>query len=85
MKTYWGSGGIAPRIIDPCTRWRWVVSFTPLPPYPKGKSLWHQLNRRLGGPRGRSGRGGEEKNPQPLPGLKSLITQPVAQFYTTEL
>jgi hypothetical protein len=22
MKTYWGSGGIAPRILDPGTRWR---------------------------------------------------------------
>jgi hypothetical protein len=22
MKTYWGSGGIAPRILDLCTRWR---------------------------------------------------------------
>jgi hypothetical protein len=28
MKTYWGSGGIAPRILDLGTRWRWVVSFT---------------------------------------------------------
>jgi hypothetical protein len=37
MKTYWGSGGIAPRILDFGTRWRWVVSFTPLPLYPQGK------------------------------------------------
>jgi hypothetical protein len=29
MKAYWGSGGIAPRILDLGTRWRWVVSFTP--------------------------------------------------------
>jgi hypothetical protein len=29
-----GNGGIAPRILDLGTRWRWVVSFTPLPPYP---------------------------------------------------
>jgi hypothetical protein len=35
------------------------------------------------GPRG--GRGGEEKNPQPLPGLEPPITQPVAQRYSTEL
>jgi len=28
MKTYSGSGGIAPRILDLGTRWRWVVSFT---------------------------------------------------------
>jgi len=29
MKTYCGSGGIAPRIPDLGTRWRWVVRFTP--------------------------------------------------------
>jgi hypothetical protein len=38
MKPYWGSGGIAPRILDLGTRWRRVVSFTPLPPYLQGKS-----------------------------------------------
>jgi hypothetical protein len=32
-----------------------------------------------------SGRGGEEKNSQPLPGLEPPIIQPVAQRYTTEL
>jgi hypothetical protein len=36
------------------------------------------LNRRLGGPQNRSGRGGEEKNSQPLPGLEPPIIQPVA-------
>jgi hypothetical protein len=36
-------------------------------------------------PRRRSGRGGEEKNPQPLPGLEHPILQPVVQRYTTEL
>jgi hypothetical protein len=29
MKTYYRSGGIAPRILDLGSRWRWVVSFTP--------------------------------------------------------
>jgi hypothetical protein len=33
MKAYWGSGGIAPGIIDLGTRWMWVVSFTPQPLY----------------------------------------------------
>jgi hypothetical protein len=28
MKTYWGSEGITPRILDLGTRWRWLVSFT---------------------------------------------------------
>jgi hypothetical protein len=39
-----------------------VVSFTPLPLYPQGKSPWYPLDRRLGGPQSRSGRGGLEKN-----------------------
>jgi hypothetical protein len=29
--------------------------------------------------------GGEKKNSQPLPGLKPLIMQPLAQHYTAEL
>jgi len=39
MKTYWGNGGIAARILNLGTRWRWVVSFTTLPPSPWGKDL----------------------------------------------
>jgi hypothetical protein len=62
MKAYWGSGGIAPRTFDFGTRWRWVVSFTPRPLYPQGKTFLYPLDRRLGGPQSRSGRGGEEKN-----------------------
>jgi hypothetical protein len=86
MKVNWGSGDTAPRILDLGTRWRWVVSFTPRLLYPQGKSPWQQpLDRRLGGPQSRSGRGGEEKNSQPLPGLKPLIIQPAAQRCTTEL
>jgi hypothetical protein len=33
MKTYWGTEGIAPRILNLGTRWRWVVSFAPRPLY----------------------------------------------------
>jgi hypothetical protein len=40
MKTYWGSGGIAPCIIDPGTRWRLVVSFTPWLVYLYGIGGW---------------------------------------------
>jgi len=40
MRSYWGSGGIAPRILDHRTRWRWAVSFTSRPLYPHGKSSW---------------------------------------------
>jgi hypothetical protein len=38
-----------------------VVSFTPRPLYSQGNSPWYTLDRRLGGPQSRSGRGGEEK------------------------
>jgi hypothetical protein len=36
------------------------------------------LDRKLGGPQGQSGHGGEEKNSQPLPGLEPPIIQPVS-------
>jgi len=38
-----------------------VVSFKPRPLYPEGQSPWYPLNRRLGGPKSRFERGGEEK------------------------
>jgi hypothetical protein len=66
MKAYWRSGFIAPRILDLGTRCRWVVSFTTRPLYPQGKNPWYPLV----GPQSRSGRGGEERNSQPLPGLE---------------
>jgi len=53
--------------------------------YPQGKSPWYPLDRRLGEPQSQSRCSGEEKNSQPLPALKALIIQPVAQHYTTEL
>jgi hypothetical protein len=65
MKVYWGSGGIAPLIFNLGTRF----SFTPRPLYPQGKSSWYPLDRRLGGPQNLSGRGDEEKNSQPPPGI----------------
>jgi hypothetical protein len=78
MKEYWGSGGISPRIFYLGTRWTGVVIFMPRPLYPQGKSPWYPLDRRLGGLQSRSGRGGEEKNFQTLPGLETPIIQPVA-------
>jgi hypothetical protein len=48
---YWGSGGIAPHILDLGTRSRWVVSFTPWLFYPQRKSPWYPSYSRLGGPR----------------------------------
>jgi hypothetical protein len=65
--------------------WRWVVSFMLRPLYPQGKKPWYPLNRMLGGPHSRSGRGGEAKNSQPLPGPEPPIIQLAAQRYTTEL
>jgi len=38
-KTYCGSGGIAPLILDLGTRWRWAVSFTARPLYPRERAL----------------------------------------------
>jgi hypothetical protein len=52
------SGGIAPRIRDLNTSWKWVVSSTTRPFYPQGKICWYSLYRRLGGPQSRSGRRG---------------------------
>jgi len=37
---------------------------------PHGKSSQYPLKRRLGGPQGQPGRGGEEKNSQPTPGIE---------------
>jgi hypothetical protein len=47
-----------------------VVSFTPRPLYPQGKSPWYPFDRTLVGPQSRSGRGGEEKNSQSPPGIE---------------
>jgi hypothetical protein len=52
---------------------------------PPGKSSWYQLDRKLSGLKCPSGRSGEEKNSQLLPGLELPIIQPFAQRYTTEL
>jgi len=58
-KYVWGSGRIAPRMLNLNTRWRWVVSFTPRPLYPRGKRFRYLPDRRLGKPQSRSGRGGD--------------------------
>jgi hypothetical protein len=63
------SGRIDSHFLDLGTCWMWVVSFTPRPLYPRGKSPQYQLDRRLGGPQSRSGRLGE--NCWPYQGLNS--------------
>jgi hypothetical protein len=55
MKTYWRSEGMAPRILNLSTRWKWVVSLTPRSLYPLGKSPWYPLDKMLGGPQSRKG------------------------------
>jgi len=47
-----------------------VVSFNPRPLYPQGQSPWYPSDRRLSEPQNRYGRGGEEKNSQPPPGIE---------------
>jgi hypothetical protein len=84
MKAYWGSEGMAPRVLDLGTRWRCVISFTSRSLYPQGKSSWYPWDRRPAGPQSRPGRCGEERNSQPLPGLDSPIIQPVAQCSATK-
>jgi hypothetical protein len=76
MKAYWEIGGIAPRLLDLSTRWRRVVSSTPRPLYPQGKSPWNPLGRRLGGLQSRFESGGEEKNSQPLQRLEPRSSSP---------
>jgi hypothetical protein len=49
-------------ILDLSTRWKFVVSFLPLPLYSQGNSHQYPLYRRLGGPHNQSGHYEEEKN-----------------------
>jgi hypothetical protein len=51
------------------------------PLYPQGKSPRYPLYRRLGGPQSRSGRGGEEKNSQPPPGIETSVISYFIKFY----
>jgi hypothetical protein len=64
MKTYWGTGGIAPHIVNVCTRWTQVVSFMPWILYLQGRNLpQYPFYRRLGGLQSQSGQSGKKKNP----------------------
>jgi hypothetical protein len=62
MKTYCGSRGIAPHIPNADTTCRTVVSLTPRSFYPR-----YPLDKRLGVPQSRYGRGGEEKETHHCP------------------
>jgi hypothetical protein len=61
----WWTGCIDLHFVNPVTSWRWVVSSTPRPLYPRGKWPRYPLDRRMGGPHNRPGRRGEEKSIDP--------------------
>jgi hypothetical protein len=73
-ESIWGSGCIDRHFLDLCTRWRWVVSFTPRSLYPRWKSSRNTLYMRLGAPQIRSGRRGEGKILDPS-GFRTPIPQ----------
>jgi hypothetical protein len=52
---------------------------------PPGKEPPVPTGQVAGWPQSQSRDGSEERNSQPLPGLKLLIIQPVAQHYNNEL
>jgi hypothetical protein len=56
-----------------------MVSFTPRPLYPQGKSPWYPLNRKLGGPQNRSGHGVQDKNLSPY--RESNPDHPITSAY----
>jgi hypothetical protein len=63
--------------------WRWVVSITPRPLYPRGKSPRYPLGRRLDGPQSRSGRHGEVNSwPYRVSISSPSVVQPVASHCT---
>jgi hypothetical protein len=70
MKAYWGSGGLALLILRPLQNMEVSGQFHAPAALPQGKGPWYPLDRRLGGPQSRSGRGGEEKNSRPLPRIE---------------
>jgi hypothetical protein len=54
------------KISWPQANWRWMVSFTALPLYPRSKNPRYILGERLGRPQNRSGRCGGEKILDPI-------------------
>jgi hypothetical protein len=79
----WGSGYIDPYFLDLGTSWRWVVSFTPRPLYPRGKSPRYPLDRRLGGPESVWTTWRRENSwPNRDSNSYSSVVQPVASRYT---
>jgi hypothetical protein len=77
----WGSGGLAPRILNVGSRWRCVVSLTLQRLYPQQNSPRYALNRKLDGPQIRIGRDGKEKNSHNLPEVEPRSSSPKPSRY----
>jgi hypothetical protein len=71
-------------ILALCNKWRWGISFTPRPLYPRGNFPRYSMNGRLGGPQNRSGPHGEEKI-LPLSGTKPWTSNVCPIAIPTEL
>jgi hypothetical protein len=85
MKEYLGNGGIAPRILDLGTRWRWVFSFMPRPLTPRERAPGTHWIIRWVGPGAGLDAVVKRKIPSPCRDSNPPIIQPVVQRYTTEL
>jgi hypothetical protein len=84
MKTYWGSEGIASRILDLGTSWGWVVSSTPRPLYPREIAPGTRWIGVWVGPRAVLDAVVKKKIPSPRreSNPRTPNVQPVAQRYT---
>jgi hypothetical protein len=69
-------------MLDLDIRWRWVVSFTPLLLYHRGKSTRYPLDMRLSGPQTWSGLCAEEENRFRESNSDPSALQPVPRRYT---
>jgi hypothetical protein len=66
MKTYYRNKSTVLRInLD--TRWRWVITFMPRPPYSRSKDPQYHMDRRMGEPDSRSGRSGKGRRSHHYP------------------
>jgi hypothetical protein len=83
MKTY-AEWSYNYAILDLGTRWKWVVSFTPLPLYRQENTLRYPLDGWLGGPRSRCERCWEKKN-LALRGMVPRRSSPEPVTVPTEL
>jgi len=73
QKSTGGICGLSPLILNPDSRQKPVVSFTPEPLYLREKSPGHPMNSNLGGPRRQFGHFGLKKNFLLLPRIKTLF------------